>query len=343
MGLNRDSAGCNAIDAGLIVKKANTSDRVIALCGNPNVGKSTVFNELTGLRQHTGNWPGKTVTNTQGYYSFQGNGYIFVDLPGCYSLAFHSPEEEAARDFLCSGQADATIIVCDATCLERNLNLVLQTLEITSNAVVCVNMLDEAKKKKINIDLNSIARKLGVPVVGTSARSGNGLDGLMQAVCQVLENGNGQNTIKVLRDSYEDSPSAFVHTAEEICRDTVFFDDVDYKNGDTRIDKILTGKWTAYPVMILSLLAILWLTISGANEPSRIISIFLFMLEEKLFSFLVWLGVPQVLVEMLVSGVYRVLAWVVSVMLPPIVIFKKNHYTGKGLSPNDLEHVNYWQ
>lgn len=321
MGLNRDSAGRNTVNAELIVKKRELSDRVVALCGNPNVGKSTVFNELTGLRQHTGNWPGKTVTNAQGYYSFQGNGYVLVDLPGCYSLTSHSPEEESARDFLCSRQSDAVIIVCDATCLERNLNLVLQTLEITANAVVCINLLDEAKKKKINIDIDAIAIKLGVPVVGTSARSGDGLKRLMQAVCHVLENGNGQNPINVLREEHEDAPSAFVRTAEEICRDTVSFEDADYKKGDARIDKFLTGKWTAYPVMILALLAVLWLTISGANEPSRWISAFLFMAEDKLFSFLMWLGVPQLLVEMLLLGVYRVLAWVVSVMLPPMAIF----------------------
>ena len=183
MGLTANSTGRGAVDQGLHIDKETPEDRVIALAGNPNVGKSTVFNELTGLNQHTGNWPGKTVSNAQGVCTYQGQNYVFVDLPGTYSLMAHSAEEEVARDFLCFGGADAAVVVCDATCLERNLNLVLQTIEITPHVVVCVNLMDEAKKKHIRIDLKKLEENLGVPVVGASARSGKGLHALMEQVC----------------------------------------------------------------------------------------------------------------------------------------------------------------
>lgn len=144
------------------VNKINESDKVIAIAGNPNVGKSTVFNALTGMNQHTGNWPGKTVGNAQGRYTHNNRENILVDIPGTYSLMAHSAEEEIARDFICFGNPDAVIVVCDATCLERNINLVLQTLEITKNVVVCVNLIDEAKKKKIRIDFEQLEKNLGV-------------------------------------------------------------------------------------------------------------------------------------------------------------------------------------
>ncbi len=177
-------------------------DKIIALAGNPNVGKSTVFNSLTGLNQHTGNWPGKTVTNAQGKCIHKDKNFIMVDLPGTYSLMANSVEEEVARDFICFGNPDATIIVTDATCLERNLNLVLQTLEITSNVVVCVNLLDEAKKKKISIDLKELSNQLGIPVIGTSARSGRGLGALMDAVYEVT---NQEAASTPLQITYDDT------------------------------------------------------------------------------------------------------------------------------------------
>ena len=160
--------------------KAKTNQYVIALAGNPNVGKSTVFNALTGLRQHTGNWPGKTVDNAQGSFSFKDTDFLMVDLPGTYSILTNTVEEEIARDFICFAVPDVTVVVLDATSLERNLNIALQVMEITSKVIVCVNLLDEAKKNKIVLDLSGLEKELGVPVVGTSARQGIGLDKLKE-------------------------------------------------------------------------------------------------------------------------------------------------------------------
>lgn len=157
-------------------------DYVIALAGNPNTGKSTVFNALTGLRQHTGNWPGKTVTRAEGSYQYGGARYKLVDLPGTYSLLSTSPDEEVARDFILFGQPDVTVIIADATRLERNLNLVLQVLEITDRAVVCLNLIDEARRHGLQVNERQLARDLGVPVVATAARQEEGLDELLKAI-----------------------------------------------------------------------------------------------------------------------------------------------------------------
>ncbi|MGI5891141.1 MAG: ferrous iron transport protein B [Bacillota bacterium] len=166
----------------LLIEKEDPLDKIIALAGNPNVGKSTIFNSLTGLNQHTGNWPGKTVNTARGYYTYKDNKFIVVDLPGTYSLMAHSAEEEVARDFICFAQPDTTVIVCDATCLERNLNLLLQILETGNNAIICINLLDEAAKKEIKIDLNLLQEILNIPVIGTSARNNQGIESLIELI-----------------------------------------------------------------------------------------------------------------------------------------------------------------
>ncbi|MCB8983850.1 MAG: 50S ribosome-binding GTPase [Ardenticatenaceae bacterium] len=203
---------CPAHNAGNLLKLGvdmTDWDYVVALAGNPNTGKSTVFNALTGLRQHTGNWPGKTVTRAEGGFSYGDNRFKIVDLPGTYSLLSTSLDEEVARDFILFGQPDVTIIVVDATRLERNLNLALQVLEITDRAVICLNLIDEARRHGITVDERRLARDLGVPVVPTAARQGEGLDALLQAVSEVA---TGQTVCKPHRVKSE---STAIQTAVE--------------------------------------------------------------------------------------------------------------------------------
>ena len=199
MGLTNRSTGAHAADGMLAVVKRRETDSVVALAGNPNVGKSTVFNELTGMNQHTGNWPGKTVASAQGYCERGGWGCVLVDIPGCYSLMAHSAEEAVARDFICFGGANAVVVVCDASCLERNLNLALQAMEITDNVVLCVNLMDEARRKGVEVDAALLEQRLGVPVVPAAARSGEGLPELMCAVERVIR---GECAARVCRVRY---------------------------------------------------------------------------------------------------------------------------------------------
>ncbi len=176
--------------------KVGDFDRVIALAGNPNTGKSTLFNALTGLKQHTGNWPGKTVTRAEGGFEFNKIRYKLVDLPGTYSLLSASQDEEVARDFILFGQPNCTIVVTDATALERNLNLVMQVMEITENVVVAINLMDEAKRKGLEVDARSLSRDLGVPAIPVTARTGEGIHTLLGTVAEVIE---GKIQVKPLR------------------------------------------------------------------------------------------------------------------------------------------------
>ncbi len=321
----------------------------VALAGNPNVGKSTVFNSLTGMHQHTGNWPGKTVSNARGTYEYNGAEVTLVDLPGTYSLFASSVEEEIARDYLCGGEPNLVICVTDATCLKRNLNLVLQIREITDRIIVCVNLLDEAKKKKIRVDLKKLSEELGLPVVGTTARSNKGLGELMQAVDLMARTHEGTIPPKAV-------PSALAETADRPDKPAKTADGIGAQTGDTdaqadeavrriveqsgriynacvqeestdphsldrRLDRILTSRKFGYPLMILLLAFIFWITIAGANVPSAMLSDFFTSLQAPMLRGLASAGAPEWLQQVLVMGIYKTLAWVVSVMLPPMAIF----------------------
>lgn len=367
---------------------------VVALAGAPNVGKSTVFNALTGLRQHTGNWPGKTVVRAEGIVGRGSREYLLVDTPGTYSLLACSSDEEAARDFICFGHADAVIVVCSATNLERDLNLALQVMETTGNVVVCVNLMDEARRKGIRINCPLLEERLGVPVVPAAAARGEGLKVLAETVQQMAWSGerrpsrhlsygkdlepwlerlevavagcslNGlearwasvkllegdEGTLgllaqyagndlrkekeveNILREASAADPSsgesfgdrvaaAFVERAERLCQGVVILPDGGGLGRDRRIDKVLMGRWTAYPLMFVLLVLIFWITIVGANYPSQWLADLLGEGQEALTALFRLAHAPEWLHGVLVLGVYRVVAWVVSVMLPPMAIF----------------------
>lgn len=397
MGLTKQSTGINALKEMLDLKPESHDKIVVALAGNPNTGKSTVFNALTGLNQHTGNWPGKTVSNAEGRFTHRNKSFILIDLPGTYSLLANSVEEQIARDFICFGNPQATVVVTDATCLERNLNLVLQIMEITNKVVVCVNLMDEAKRKKINIDLEKLSDLLGVPVVGTSARSKKGLDELKNLIWSVscgvinpkpvqishdviIKNaieevlvhihdliGNQMNSkwvalrlidgdlplqnsindslgidfsedlllqykIKTAREKLEEANinledfrdkivSEIFKTAESIGSKVVCYEYDSHNIFDRRIDNVLTSKLFGIPIMVALLGLVFWLTIKGANTPSALLADGLFWLERQLSAFFIWIGTPLWLYNLLVLGLFRTLAWVISVMLPPMAIF----------------------
>ncbi len=398
MGLSSSSTGTKLLDNDIEALKSKC-DFTIAIAGNPNVGKSTVFNSLTGLHQHTGNWPGKTVSNASGIANFNDKDFLLVDIPGTYSIMSNSQEEEIARDYICFGNPDCTVVVLDATCLERNLNLVYQILEITNKVVVCVNLLDEAKKKGIEIDLDKLSFTLGVPVVGTIARKKKTLNKLMQSVYEVctencsdelfkieypesienaitiveksakellcsslftnyrwislkllegnskiissienylninlVDNENISCSVNKAKEILEDNNinissfkdiivSTIMYHSEKISLDVIRCKRQNYSVRTNKIDKILTSKLTGIPIMLLFFALIFWITITGANYPSALLTKFFNYIETKLVLLFEHFNSPLWLIDISVFGLYRTLAWIVAVMLPPMAIF----------------------
>ena len=439
--LAQDCANCPAHHLGNLVRLGvdmSDWDYVVALAGNPNTGKSTVFNALTGLRQHTGNWPGKTVTRAEGGFEYGGDRYKLVDLPGTYSLLSSSLDEETARDFILFGRPDVTVIVVDATRLERNLNLALQVLEITDRAVVCLNLMDEARRKGLTVDARRLARDLGVPVVATAARSGEGLEELNRVIAEVatgtyrcrprrvggrspalseatrrlsgavqdafpalpnpqwvalrlldgdralaaaVESGSlaelvdqeatdeadggdgpgsrdaaaalpgqsgratdavapppvaagsaaraavlelaGQLRWRVGRNFHQALTEAVYAEAARIADRAVSRDGERRRfDFDARLDRLVTSRVFGFPLMLLMLTVVFWLTIAGANVPSSMLATLLIdTVHPLLKQAAAALGLAWWLDGLLIDGVYLATAWVVAVMLPPMAIF----------------------
>lgn len=302
--------------------------RTVALAGNPNVGKSTVFNALTGSRQHTGNWSGKTVACAEG--RLRGGGLTLTDLPGTYSLRAHSEEERAAREFLVSGQACAVVLVADAGCLERSLILALQVLEVQKNAILCLNLMDEAAKKGIEIDVAALEQELGIPVIPCAARQGKGLHELEAAIRRAAAGENETHPTAIrypamdedLTEEQRDdiATAAAALRAEEIALTCVRQPECACARDD-RADDVILSRRFGVPLMLLLLAGVFYITLFGANVPSEWLSTHLLALGTPFAGALAKLGLPPFFVSMLTDGLWRVLATVASVMLPPMAIF----------------------
>lgn len=334
MGLTKSSTGTKLVNNSDF---SSNCDYKITLAGNPNTGKSTVFNSLTGMHQHTGNWTGKTVENAAGICKYKNKNFLFVDIPGTYSLFADSEEEKIARDYISSKVSNVTVVVIDATRLERNLNLVYQIMNLTDNVIVCVNLLDEADKKGISINFKKLSEMLGVPVVGTIARKKSTLNNLMKAIYSVCI-GNiickpikvqfsynlpsiNDNTIDYSNINFEKTVKSIFEKAHEVAKCSCTFSKQNYNIKDKKIDKVLTSKTFGIPIMILFFCLIFWITIVGANYPSEWLSSLFAFIKPYFAGFLVWVHLPTWLCLLLVDGVYKTVTWIVSVMLPPMAIF----------------------
>lgn len=310
-------------------KMCDNTDYNVVLAGNPNVGKSTIFNALTGMKQHTGNWTGKTVEYAKGCTKIKDKSFSVVDLPGTYSMISFSPEEEVSRQFLVRDDSDCTVIVIDSSVLERNLSFTLQVLSVTKKAVLCLNLSDECCKNGFVIDEDELSLNLGIPVISTNATKKSDIEKIREKIYDVCTEKTKCFRVTRLYDGidifnkekHKENTEFLAARSKEICSRCIKKCGENISEKTKKLDKILTSKITGIPIMILLLGLLFWITAVGANYPSRLLSELFEYIKVGLVYVFDFFNAPDFIKGFFINGIYTTLSWVVAVMLPPMAIF----------------------